>query len=107
MVLTQKLRIAAFEQMFDLKWSRAHAGARPSLRWLGILRHPFGIVREYAGSSLIFQNYTRFSSIFRPKKSRALQFPSGFRENCQPHRVAQTNTQSQVKTPLRDMRTHL
>jgi hypothetical protein len=29
----KKSRIAALEQMFDLKWSRAYAGARPNLRW--------------------------------------------------------------------------
>jgi hypothetical protein len=48
MVLTQKLRIAALEQMFDLKWSRAHAGHGQTQDGRGILRHPFGIVREYA-----------------------------------------------------------
>src|ERR1700688_4899287 len=68
MVLTQKLRIAALEQMFDLKWSRAHAGHGQTKDGRGILRHSFGIVREYADHPVIFQNYTRFSSIFCPQE---------------------------------------
>jgi len=84
--------------MFDLNWSRAHAGHGQTEDGRGILRHPLGIVREYGDYPVILQNYMRFSPIFHPKKSRALQFPADSRENCPRHRVAQINTQSQVKT---------
>jgi hypothetical protein len=32
-MVLRKSRIAALEQVFDLQWSRAHAGARTSLKW--------------------------------------------------------------------------
>src|ERR1700686_2405661 len=85
--------------MFDLKWSSEHAGALPNLRWP---RNSAPRVRNRTCAHRLPRDFPELHALLANLPSQkialSLQFPSGSRGNCQRHRVAQTNTQSAVKT---------